>query len=107
MLDKLREANITRQIEWQNGKDLTIEYRGNELAGEAGELCNLLKKVARERIGLRGTRANITDLKKEIGDVLVCLDLIANDLGLHLDECVEWAFNSTSEKYELKTFLEP
>lgn len=106
MLNKLRTANVTRQQEWQGDLPLTIEYRGNELAGEAGELCNMLKKVARERLGMRGSRANISEIAKEIGDVIVCLDLIAKDLNLELSNCVEHAFNTTSDKYNLKTKLE-
>ena len=101
--NELRKANQTRQKEWDPTDAITIEYRGNELAGEVGELCNLIKKVARERIGLRGTRATKEQLAEELRDVIICADLIAMDLGIDLDP--KDKFNATSEKYGLKTRL--
>ena len=104
-LRRLQHKNIERQKEWDPTNAITIEYRGNELAGEVGELCNLIKKRARERLGLRGSRANDEDIKKEIGDVAVCLTLIANQMGFDLEDCVRFAFNETSMKYNLRTTL--
>lgn len=103
MLQKLRDANYVRQQEWDPTDAITIEYRGNELSGEVGELCNLIKKLARERLGLRGSRATKEQLAEELADVIICTDLIAMQLGISLEIVVKNKFNATSEKYELQT----
>lgn len=103
MLQKLRDANYVRQQEWDPTDAITIEYRGNELSGEVGELCNLIKKLARERLGLRGSRATKEQLAEELADVIICTDLIAMQLGISLEIAVKNKFNATSEKYELQT----
>lgn len=104
-LERLQRVNAARQQEWDPTSAITIEYRGNELAGEVGELCNEIKKIARERIGIRGSRSDPQNVIKEIGDGLICLALIANHLGLSLEDCATYAFNTTSEKNGLKTRL--
>lgn len=99
----LREANEVRQREWDESDVITLVYRGNELAGEVGEACNIIKKIERERIGLRGTRATIGQLGEELADVIICADLVAMKAGIDLDAEVRDKFNATSEKYGLKT----
>lgn len=99
----LRAANVMRQKEWDPTNSITPEFRGNELAGEVGELCNLIKKIARERLGLRGTRATKEELEDEIGDVRICLSLLAIDLGIDDELAARKKFNKTSEKYGLAT----
>lgn len=105
MLAILRQANATRQKEWDPTDKITLEYRGNELAGEVGEACNLIKKLARERLGLRGTRTTPQRLAEELADIVICVDLIAMDLGIALDYAIERKFNETSAKYGLKTCI--
>lgn len=46
----LRAANVQRQREWDADNKVTLSYRGNEFAGEAGEVCNVVKKLDRERL---------------------------------------------------------
>lgn len=99
----LRTANSARQREWDPNDQITLEYRGNELAGEVGEACNVIKKLARERLGIRGSRATAAQLAEELADVVICADLIAMQAGIDLDDAVSHKFNDTSEKYGLKT----
>lgn len=106
-LAELRQANEARQREWDPSDAITLAYRGNELAGEVGELCNVIKKLERERIGIRGSRTDLTALLEEMADVMICLDLIAMQAGINLDAAVILKFNATSEKYGLKTRLDP
>jgi len=123
----LREANAARHIEWWNGGEkMTQAFRGNELAGEAGEAVdevlnylvnglkfaaaigrssNVIKKLERERMGQRGSRATKDDLAAELADARICLDLIAMDAGIDLDAATAAKFNETSEKYGLATRL--
>ena len=105
MLAILRQANETRQREWDPTDAITLEYRGNELAGEVGEACNIIKKIARERLGLRGSRATRSELAEELADVVICIDLIAIQMGIDLSYAVETKFNATSSKYKLNTYI--
>ena len=72
----LRTANEARQREWDgNGHAMNDDWRMNELMGETGEVCNVLKKLHRERAGVPGSRADKEMLADEIADVVICLDL--------------------------------
>lgn len=63
----------------------------------------MIKKLARERLGLRGTRATKEQLGEELADVVISADLAAMTAGIDLDLAVIAKFNATSEKYGLKT----
>ncbi|MER8786857.1 MazG-like family protein [Mesorhizobium sp. M0983] len=99
----LREANEVRQAEWDKESGISLSYRGNELAGEVGEACNVIKKLERERLGIRGSRATIEQLAEELADAVICVDLIAMHEGIDLQQAIARKFNSTSEKYGLAT----
>lgn len=105
-MKELDRANITRQKEWDPNGSITLEYRGNELAGEVGEACNVIKKLARERMGIRGTRATLDMLAEELADAIICISLLAANEGIDMDEAVKNKFNATSEKYGLATRME-
>lgn len=104
---RLREANVHRQGLWDAGNQIDLAYRGNELAGEVGEACNVIKKLVRERLGIRGSRATLQQLAEELADVVICTDLIAMAEGIDLDEAIAAKFNATSEKVGLPTRLLP
>lgn len=80
----LRNANITRQAEWPGGEHVDLYFRTLELAGEAGELCNLFKKQVRLDRGVTGTvetqEALTLEIRDELGDVNVCLDLVGMEV---------------------------
>lgn len=62
------------------------------LAGEAGEMCNLIKKKN------RGEEVDIRQIGKEIADVVTYADLLASRLGLSLEDIVKQKFNEVSER---------
>jgi NTP pyrophosphatase (non-canonical NTP hydrolase) len=99
----LREANRARQIEWDGNNVITVTYRATELAGELGEACNVIKKLERERLGIRGSRDTVEHLAEELADILICVDLIAMDYGVDLGKAIRTKFNATSEANSLKT----
>lgn len=99
----LRQANTSRQKEWDKDGKISLSYRGNELAGETGEACNVIKKLERERLGIKGSRATKEDLASELADVIICADLVAMYEGIDLDHAVKKKFNETSEKVGLRT----
>ncbi len=105
----LREANLARQAEWDAGAQLTPTYRCTELAGEIGEACNIVKKLERERMGIRGSRATVEALGEELADGVICLDLLAMTYGINLlGREVPRKFNATSAANNLRTrMLEP
>lgn len=104
-LQELRAANEKRHVEWAKGVEIPLSFRGLELAGEAGEACNELKKLERTRLDMVGGKTGVEDLQEELADVLVCVDLIAMDLGIDLSKALQEKFNKTSEKYGLQTRL--
>lgn len=81
----LHKANIERDKEWNPDSTLDLDFWGVELAGEVGEACNIIKKIERERLGLRGSRATLQDLADELADVIICVDLIACHIKMTLD----------------------
>ncbi len=82
----LREANVARQAEWDTGGEASNRsWRFNELGGEVGETCNILKKLHRERVGVRGSRATPDQLAEELADIVICIDLAAMDEGIQVE----------------------
>lgn len=103
----LRTANVERQKLWDVNNLITLSYRGNELAGEIGEACNIIKKLERERLGIRGSRATIDQLAQELADGIICIDLIAAATNIDLAEAIIHKFNLTSYARELPVMLMP
>lgn len=101
----LADANRARQIEWDPANSLTLAFRGNEMAGEVGEACNIIKKLERERLGLPGGRATSEALAEELADVIICTSLIATSEGIDLAQAVIDKFNKSSDKLGLRTKL--
>lgn len=66
-----------------------LEYPTLGLAGEAGEVANVVKKIQRDHGGVitDETRAK---LKDELGDVLWYISACADELGLTLTEIAEF-----------------
>lgn len=101
----LNVANATRAPEW-GGKPASIEFKAIELGGEAGECLNKVKKYLRNVEGMVGgvnldtTREEVAD---ELGDVVICADLLAEKLGINLGEAVMRKFNKTSDKHGFTT----
>lgn len=98
----LRYANIQRQKRWHNNQPWNAMEWGCAMAGEAGEACNAAKKFHRIATGIASTNnpASLEDaranLKTEIGDTLVYLDLMAHECGIDLAEAVRDTFNRVS-----------
>lgn len=110
--ETLRDANTTRSVEWcgasPNMDDL--EFLGLELGGEAGEVLNELKKIARFIKGWRGGKDprdpnTLAKLAEELADVVICADRAAIPFGIDLAQAVIDKFNKTSEQQNLQTKL--
>lgn len=75
-----------------------LEYATLGLAGEAGEVANIVKKIQRDHAGV------ITDeicrkLKDELGDVLWYISACADELGLTLDEVAEFNVRKLAKRH--------
>lgn len=66
----LRRANVARQQEWDTGDKIDLSFSGNELAGEVGELAQAV-------VDYEHGSENMIAVREEIGDVVICCDLIA------------------------------
>jgi NTP pyrophosphatase (non-canonical NTP hydrolase) len=99
----LEEANKTRIEEWPGHEKSDLEFRTIELAGEAGEVANAVKKYLRAQRGIHGNTNTVEDIADELGDVVICCQLIAEYLLIDLGEAVKNKFNKTSRKYGLET----
>ena len=104
-LEILRKANVDRDKEWNPDKVLSLTFRGNELGGETGEAQNCIKKLERERLGLRGSRSSLEQLAEELADVVICVDLIAMEYEIPLWEAIRKKFNKTSVERGLSILL--
>lgn len=119
----LREANLARQQEWDGSVKCDGSYKANEMGGETGEALevalkllelavrvgkaqNTVKKLERERLGMRGSKATREQLEDELGDVLITVDLLAIYYGIDPDQAARKKFNKTSAKVGLKTRVE-
>lgn len=105
--NNLRAANVARQEAWCADQMPDLSFRGNELAGEVGEVCNVIKKLERERLGWRGSRDTVEHLAEELADVVICADLVAITAGIDLEAAVAAKFNATSENVGLPQRLAP
>lgn len=101
----LRFANVQRNKEWDPDNKIPAMFRCLELAGEVGEVCNKIKKLERERMGLRGSRVTFLELAGELADTQITLDLLAMYYSVDLSEAVRLTFNTKSEEMEFLTRL--
>lgn len=100
----LRTANKKRQAVWPGAEHFDLTFRGCELAGESGELANILKKLERIRRGqnLAAVQAELlVEATDEVADVVIAADLIAMDLGINLRDAIREKFDATSRQMGL------
>lgn len=108
-LDKLRAANIARQEIWPGSPSML--FRAVEFGGEAGEVLDAVKKLARFDTGIKGNSVGtereslMQGIREEVGDALVSLDLLCEKLGIDIAECVPMKFNKSSRKVGIPLFM--
>jgi len=69
-------------------KEEKIIYPTLGLAGEAGEVCEKVKKVLRDE-GRRFSNRKTQEIEKELGDVLWYIANLASDLGIPLERVAQ------------------
>jgi NTP pyrophosphatase (non-canonical NTP hydrolase) len=104
--DQFRKLNIDRATHGFKCYDnQPLTYWTTALAGEVGELCNMIKKMQRvEKGGVDGgssyTAKDITPemLKEEIGGIAIYLDLLASLLNIKMEDAIIDTFNHKSDQ---------
>lgn len=98
----LRKVNLDRVTAFGHGgiDDGWNEAEwGNAIAGEVGELCNVLKKFIRQAENDPDPDTLRTMAGKELADVVIYADLIAARLHVDLGDEVRAKFNEVSERH--------
>lgn len=107
----LREANKNRCKRWHKGglEEWSVTDWATAMMGEAGEMCNAIKKLRRIETNAHNINVperHLTEVKsaikfiaKEMGDTLIYMDLLAQRLGIDLEKSVIEVFNQKSEEY--------
>jgi NTP pyrophosphatase (non-canonical NTP hydrolase) len=99
-------VNKERALLWHKGglEEWTIADWSNAMCGEAGEVANAVKKYRRLEDGLQQKSGPQTfeeakeAIAKEIGDVYLYLDLLAQVLGVDIEDAIVSTFNRVSER---------
>ena len=110
---QLTEKSVRRAIEgFKCYHEQPITFWTTALAGELGELCNMIKKLQRVKLGGIDTGSSYTSkdittemLSEEIGGIAIYLDLLASLLNISLEGAIIYEFNRVSSKYNLQEFL--
>ncbi|HEY0428481.1 MAG TPA: nucleoside triphosphate pyrophosphohydrolase family protein [Pyrinomonadaceae bacterium] len=78
-----------------------LEYPTLGLAGEAGEVANIVKKIQRD-FGGQITEEIRAKLKDELGDVLWYISACADELNLTLAEIAEFNVEKLAKRHNRK-----
>jgi NTP pyrophosphatase (non-canonical NTP hydrolase) len=103
-ISKISATNLTRCLRWHPDgiKSWSLSDWAVAVSGEVGELCNVVKKLNRERDGLKGNKESMSELQtalwKEVADVYLYLDLFAQAAGMDLQTAIVQKFNEVSER---------
>lgn len=87
--NRIRNANA---VAYNKCLDWTLADWSNAIAGETGEMCNLIKKIR------RGDDVDVREVGKELADIVIYADLLADKLGLNLSDCIQQKFNEVSDR---------
>jgi NTP pyrophosphatase (non-canonical NTP hydrolase) len=105
-LETLRQANASRVEAWHGINDWSVMEWGCAMAGEAGEACNVAKKIKRVETGIfkRKDEDKLPlkeKLAEECADTLIYLDLMCQRAGVDLAAATPTRkkFNAISQEY--------
>ena len=100
------QLNRYQEEAWETAiypnKGNNLYYPALGLAGEAGEVCNKIKKVMRDQDGIPTTEQK-HEIAKELGDVLWYLATLATELDSHLGCIAEGNVQKLKDRQERGT----
>lgn len=101
---RVSEINIERCNHWHNLEDWDASQWGVAFAGEAGEVCNAIKKLNRLDMGIQQNAVSasreelIKAIALEIGDTYLYMDLLCQRLGINIEFAIIDTFNRVSKR---------
>lgn len=112
----LQSISMQRAATWHEAalRDWSVAEWTNALAGEAGEACNIAKKILRHDLGMIGnvsnptkdTRAELVDkLGCELADTVLYAVITAGHIGLDLQDYIVKVFNEKSDLLGFKEHI--
>lgn len=101
--NKFQKINSKRSKEIYKRNKFDEYFYGLALAGEVGEACNILKKI--KRGSKKKDKSSLQELKDELGDIAAYLCLLADTLGVDLEDCIVSKFNEVSDRFQSKIKL--
>lgn len=106
ILQQLKEANQQRIKSFGHDKidDWSLSEWGCAIAGETGELCNVIKKIHRGDFSLKDANEKNL-LSHEAADIVIYLDLLCQRAGLDLREAIVDKYNKKSKEIGANIFL--
>lgn len=81
---------------WHKDKPWTTDEWITAFIGEFGEFCNELKKMNRDRDGVRGNNPRRVKVAKELADAFSYFVLICSSAGVDLESNTVEVFNAIS-----------
>lgn len=105
LLKKLKIANKERDLLFFKHFDKweTVDW-SNAVAGETGELCNIVKKMKRS-CNDSDRDLTIEDIANEAADIVIYLEILCQNCGIDLSDAIVRKFNEVSERNGLIIFL--
>lgn len=105
---QVSKTSLERALIWHKGglEEWTVSDWAVAVMGEAGEICDAIKKLRRieENVDSKNPKqpldraAAIAAIEQEIGDTFIYLDLLAQRLGIDIEDAVRNTFNRVSER---------
>lgn len=106
--NQMSKMNRLRRDNWHESMDESTNWSivdwSNAAAGEMGECCNAVKKYRRVMLGTKASynptsrEQAIQKIAEEIGGTIIYLDLLADCIGMTLEEVIKYEFNRVSER---------
>lgn len=101
---EVSQVSLERALLWHPGglEEWSVADWACAMAGEAGECCNAVKKYRRleqnlqQKLGPQDCETAKAAIAQEIGDTFIYLDLLAQRLGLNIEDCIRNTFNRVS-----------
>ena len=92
----LYQGNAEDTAVYPNKGD-NLYYPALGLAGEAGEVCEKIKKIYRDKKGILSVDDK-EELTKELGDVLWYVATLASEIDIYLSEVAEMNLNKLESR---------
>lgn len=100
---EISKVNLERALLWHPGglEEWSVSDWSNAMAGEAGEVCNAVKKLRRWECQIQDSRSIPPEelklkIAREIGDTYLYLNLLSLRLGIDIEQAIIDTFNRVS-----------